>query len=130
MPATDVGSVRSRPLHLPWPCITTRKCASGSPPGSLPESQTTGPAAAEAIAATESLPRPPPKKDGKAPAADFQGSSAPPTSQPSPCHSGRETSHRHKSHKKDSGGKKKKMKDAIPTGKSSSHKAHKDGGHC
>ena len=63
-----------------------------------------------------------PKKDGKAPATDSQGSSAPPTSQPSPCHSRRETSHHHKSHKKDSGKKKKKTKDASLAGKSSSHK--------
>ena len=40
-----------------------------------------------------------PKKDGKAPAADSQGSSVPPASQPSPHRSGRETSHHHKSHK-------------------------------
>ena len=72
-----------------------------------------------------------PKKDGKAPAADSQGSSTPPTFQTSPRHSGRETSHRHKSHKdsKDSGKKKKKKKDASPVGKSSSHKARKDGCH-
>ena len=34
-----------------------------------------------------------PKKDGKAPATDSQGSSAPPTLQTSPHHSGQETSH-------------------------------------
>ena len=33
------------------------------------------------------------KKDGKAPTADSQGSSAPPALQTSPCCSGRETSH-------------------------------------
>ena len=74
-----------------------------------------------------------PKKDGKAPAADSQGSSTLPASQTSPCCSGQETSHCHKSHKdsKDSSGeKKKKKKDASPAGKSSSHKAHKDGGCC
>ena len=70
-----------------------------------------------------------PKKDSKAPAADSQGLSAPPASQPSPRHSGWETSHHHKSHKKDLGGKKKKTKDMSPARKSSSHKACKDGGH-
>ena len=71
-----------------------------------------------------------PKKDGKAPAAGSQGSSVPPAFQPSPHHSGRETSHHRKSHKnsKDSGEKKKKKKDASPAGKNSSHKVHKDGG--
>ena len=71
-----------------------------------------------------------PKKDSKAPATDSQGFNAPPASQTSPCHSGRETSCHHKSHKdsKDSSGKKKKKKDASPAGKSSSHKAHEDGG--
>ena len=71
-----------------------------------------------------------PKKDGKAPATDYLGSSAPPASQTSPCCSGRETSHHKKSHKnsKDSGEKKKKKKDASPAGKNSSHKARKDGG--
>ena len=73
------------------------------------------------------------KKDGKAPAADSQGSSTLPAFQTSPRCSGQETSHCHKSHKdpKDSGKKKKKKKkDVSPAGKSSSHKAHKDGGHC
>ena len=71
-----------------------------------------------------------PKKDGKAPAADSQGSSALPASQTSPCHSGRETFCCQKSHKdsKDSGKKKKKKKDVSPARKSSSHKACKDGG--
>ena len=64
-----------------------------------------------------------PKKDGKAPTADSQGSSAPPAPQPSPHHSRQETSHHHKTHKKDSGRKEKKMKDASLAGKSSSHKA-------
>ena len=68
-----------------------------------------------------------PKKDGKAPTANSQGSSTLPASQTSPCHSGQETSHCHKSHK-DSGEKKKKKKDASPAGKSSSHKACKDSG--
>ena len=73
-----------------------------------------------------------PKKDGKAPTTDSQGSSAAPALQTSPCRSGRETSHCHKSHKdsKDSSGKKKKKKAASPARKSSSHKACKDGGHC
>ena len=61
-----------------------------------------------------------PKKNGKAPATDSQGSSAPPASQTSPCRSGREISHCHKK-------KKKKM---SPAGKSSNHKACKDGGCC
>ena len=69
-----------------------------------------------------------PKKDGQAPAADSQGSSAPPASQPSPCCSRWETSHHHKSCKKDLGRKKKKTKDASLAGKSSSHKADKGGG--
>ena len=70
-----------------------------------------------------------PKKDGKAPTTDSQGSSALPALQTLPCHIGQETSHHHKSHKdsKDSGEKKKKKKkDVSPAGKSSSHK---DGGH-
>ena len=71
------------------------------------------------------------KKDGKAPATDSQGSSAPPASQPSLCCSGQETSHCHKSHKtsKDSGKKKKKKKDVSLVGKNSSNKACKDNGH-
>ena len=44
-----------------------------------------------------------PKKDGKAPTTNSQGSSAPPASQPSPHCSGWETSCHHKSHKKDLG---------------------------
>ena len=65
-----------------------------------------------------------PKKDSKAPAADSQGSSTPPALQTLPRHSGRETSHHHKSHKdsKDLSGDKKKKKDVSPTRKSSSHK--------
>ena len=70
-----------------------------------------------------------PKKDGKAPAADSQGSSAPPASQTSPHRSGQEMYCHHKSHKdlKDSSGEKKK--DMSPVRKSSSHKAHKDSDH-
>ena len=70
-----------------------------------------------------------PKKNGKAPTAGSQGTSTQPASQTSPCRSGREASHHHKSHKdsKDSSGEKKK--DASPAGKNSSHKACKDGGH-
>ena len=64
-----------------------------------------------------------PKKDGKAPAADSKSWSTPPASQPSPCRSRWETSHHHKSHKKDSGGMKKKAKDASLARRSSSHKA-------
>ena len=69
-----------------------------------------------------------PKKDGKAAATNSQGSSAPPVSQPSPCHNGWETSHHDKSHKKALGGKKKKANDMSPAQKSARHKAHKDGG--
>ena len=75
----------------------------------------------------------PKKKDSKAPAADSQGSSTPTASQTTPRCSGHEKSHRHKPHKdlkskKDSSGdRKKKKKDASPTGKGSHHKAHKDG---
>ena len=69
-----------------------------------------------------------PKKDGKAPATDFQSSSTPSAPQPSPCHSRPETSCHHKSHKKDSGKKKKKMRDMSPARKSARHKACKDGG--
>ena len=52
-----------------------------------------------------------PKKDGKVAATNSQGSSAALASQPSPCHSGQGTSHHHKSHKKGSGNKWKKMND-------------------
>ena len=71
-----------------------------------------------------------PKKNGKAPVTDSQGSSTQPASQTSPCHSGQEASCHHKSHKdlKDSSGEKKK-KDVSPARKSSNHKVHKDGGH-
>ena len=75
----------------------------------------------------------PKKKDSKAPGKDSQGSSILPASQTMPHHSGRETSHHHKSHKdsKDSSGdkKKKKKKEANPARQSSSHKARKDGSH-
>ena len=69
-----------------------------------------------------------PKKDGKAPTTDSQGSSALPASQPSPRCNGRETSRHHESHKnlKDLGEKKKK--DVSPAGKNSSQKARKDDG--
>ena len=69
-----------------------------------------------------------PKKDGKAAATNSQGLSAPSASQPSPCHSGKGTSHHHKSHKKDSGKKQKKANDVSPARRSTSHKARKDGG--
>ena len=58
----DAGSVKSRPLYLPWPCITTRRCASGLPPRSPPESQMASPAVAVVIAITGAPPRPPPKR--------------------------------------------------------------------
>ena len=70
-----------------------------------------------------------PKKDGKAATANSQGSSAPSASQPSPCRSRWGTSHHHKSHKKDSGEKQKKVNDVSPAQRSARHKAHKDGGH-
>ena len=69
-----------------------------------------------------------PKKDGKAAAANSQGSSAPSASQPSPHHSRWENSHCHKSHKKDTGEKRKKENDTSLAWKSTGHKAHKDGG--
>ena len=73
------------------------------------------------------------KKDSKAPTAESQGSSIQPASQMMPCHSGRQTSCHHKSHKesKDLSGnkKRKKKKDTKPSRQSSSHKAHKDGSH-
>ena len=78
----------------------------------------------------------PKKRDLKAPAMDSQGSSTPPALQTLPHHSGRETSHCHKSHKdsKDSSGdkqkKKKKKKDVSPARKSYSHKVCKDSSHC
>ena len=55
-----------------------------------------------------------PKKDSKALATDSQGSSTPPASQPSPCLSRWETSHHHKSHKKDLVEKKKKVTSQTP----------------
>ena len=70
-----------------------------------------------------------PKKDGKAAAANSQGSSAPSASQPSPRCSGWETSCHHKSHKKDLGEKRKKVNDMSRAQKSAGHKARKDGGH-
>ena len=69
-----------------------------------------------------------PKGDGKAAAANSQGSSAPSASQPSPHHSRRETSHCHKSHKKGLAEKKKKVNDVSPAQKSAGHKVHKDSG--
>ena len=71
-----------------------------------------------------------PKNDGKAAAANSQGLSTPSASQPSPCHSGWKTSRCHKSHKKDSGEKQKKVNDMSPAWKSAKHKVCKDGGHC
>ena len=57
-----------------------------------------------------------PKKDGKAPTTDSQGSSTPPASQTSPCCSGREISHHYKSHKdsKDSDRRRKRRMQALP----------------
>ena len=63
MPAMGVGSAWSRPLYHSQPCITTRKCASGSSPRSPPEALVASPAAAEeAIAAMGVLPRLPLKR--------------------------------------------------------------------
>ena len=69
-----------------------------------------------------------PKKDGKAGTTNSQGLSTPSASQPSPHHSGQETSHCHKSHKKDSGKKRKKANNMSPAQKSTRHEAHKDRG--
>ena len=63
-----------------------------------------------------------PKQDGKAAAANSQGSSAPSASQPSPRHNN--------SHKKDSGEKRKKANNASLAQKSARHKACKDSGRC
>ena len=70
-----------------------------------------------------------PKKDGKAAAANSQGSSTASASQPSPHCSKWGTSHNHKSHKKDSGNKQKKANNVSPAQQSVGHKACKDGGH-
>ena len=69
-----------------------------------------------------------PKKDGKAVTTNSQGLSAPSASQPSPRHSGWETSHHHKSLKKDSAKKRKKVNNVSPAQKSAGHKARKDSG--
>ena len=62
------GKCLKQPLYHPRPCITTRKCASGSSPGSPPEAWTASPAAVEeVIAAAEALPRPPPKRTARLP---------------------------------------------------------------
>ena len=71
-----------------------------------------------------------PKKDGKAVTANSQGLSAPSASQASPHHSRWGTSHHHKSHKKDSAEKRKKVNNASLAQKSARHLACKDGGHC
>ena len=70
-----------------------------------------------------------PKKDGKAATTNSQGLSTPSASQPSPHRSRQETSHCHKSHKKDSAEKKKKANDVSSAQKSARHKACKDSGH-
>ena len=49
------------------PCTTTRKCASGLPPGSLPEARMASLAVAEVIAAMEALPRPHQKRMARLP---------------------------------------------------------------
>ena len=55
-------------MYHPRPCITTRKCASGSSPGSPLEAWMVSPAAAEeTLAAVEVLPRPPPKRMARLP---------------------------------------------------------------
>ena len=63
------------------------------------------------------------KKDGRAATAYSQGSSAPLASQPSPHCSGCGTSHHHKSHKKNSGEKRKKANDTSLAWRSTGHKA-------
>ena len=70
-----------------------------------------------------------PKKDGRGATANSQGLSAPSASQTSPRHSGRGTSHHHKS-KKDDGERWKKAANVSLAQKSTRHKAHKDGGCC
>ena len=70
-----------------------------------------------------------PKKDGKAATTNSHGLSAPSASQPSPHCSRQETSHCHKSHKKDSGEKRKKVNNVSLTWKSARHNTHKDGDH-
>ena len=69
-----------------------------------------------------------PKKDGKVAATNSQGLSTPLASQPSPHHSGRGTSHHHKSHKKDLGEKRKRANNVSPARRSAGHPACKDGG--
>ena len=70
------------------------------------------------------------KKNGKAATATSQGSSTVPASQSSPCHSGRGTSHHHKSHKKDAGEKCKRSGNTSPGQKGAKHRASKDRGRC
>ena len=78
----------------------------------------------------------PKKKDSKAPATNFQGSSTPMALQTTSHHSGCNKSHHSKPHKnskskKDSSGDKKKKKGhASPTRKGSSHKSHKHSSQC
>ena len=69
-----------------------------------------------------------PKKNGKVTTTNSQGLSATPASQSSPCCSGQGTSHHHKSHKKDTSKKHKKVGDASPARKGAGHKACKDWG--
>ena len=69
-----------------------------------------------------------PKKDGQVAATNSQGLSAPLASQPSPWCSRWGTSLHHKSHKKDSGKKQKKVNDVSPAHRSTGHKVRKDGG--
>ena len=70
-----------------------------------------------------------PKKDSKVAATNSQGSSVASASQPSPCQSGWGTSHHHKSHKKDSAEKQKKVNEASLAQRNARHKAHQDRGH-
>ena len=70
-----------------------------------------------------------PKKDSKVAPTNSQDSSTPLASQPSPHCSGWGTSHHHKSQKKDSGERRKKVDDASPAQRGTGHKACKDRGH-
>ena len=65
---------------------------------------------------------------GSSKATPKKGLSTPPASQPSPRCIGQGTSHHHKSHKKDSGERRKKADDGSLARRGAGHKACKDGG--
>ena len=106
----------------------TKKPAAGS--NSKPSSGSGGDGS-QGSGSTRATPK---KKDSKAPAADYQGSSAPTASQMTPCHSGHDKSHCSRPHKdskskKDSSGSKKK-RHVSPTRKGLGHTLHKHCGQC